>query len=83
MKKVALGACLMAAGVLLADTTPVMVSLVTPVQAPYRSYDVTGLLKKGENEIVIWTGSGWYKVFHPAYSFLHVGMGFRHTEIRI
>lgn len=43
MKKVALGACLMAAGVLLADTTPVMVSLVTPVQAPYRSYDVTGL----------------------------------------
>ncbi len=31
------------------------------------TYDVTGLLKKGENEIVIWTGSGWYKVFHPAY----------------
>ncbi len=31
------------------------------------TYDVTELLKKGENEIVIWTGSGWYKVFHPAY----------------
>lgn len=25
-----------------ADETPVMVSLITPVQAPYRSYDVTG-----------------------------------------
>lgn len=31
------------------------------------TYDVTELLKKGGNEIVIWTGSGWYKVFHPAY----------------
>ena len=27
---------------LLADTTPVMVSLLTPAQVPYRSYDVTG-----------------------------------------
>ena len=26
----------------LADETPVMVSLIAPVQAPYRSYDVTG-----------------------------------------
>ena len=34
--------CLMMAGVLFADTTPVMVSLVTPVQAPSRDYDVTG-----------------------------------------
>ena len=24
-------------------------------------YDVTSLLKKGENELVLWTGSGWYK----------------------
>ena len=36
-------ACLMAAGAMLADTTPVIVSLVTPVQAPGRSYDVAGL----------------------------------------
>ena len=35
--------CLMMAGVLFADTTPVMVSLVTPVQAPSCDYDVTGL----------------------------------------
>ena len=34
--------CLMMAGVLFADTTPVMVSLVTPVQAPSYDYDVTG-----------------------------------------
>ena len=32
-----------AAGTLFAETTPVMVSLVTPVQAPSRQYDVTGL----------------------------------------
>ena len=25
------------------------------------SYDVTSLLKKGKNELVLWTGSGWYK----------------------
>ncbi|MBR4756746.1 MAG: family 78 glycoside hydrolase catalytic domain [Bacteroidales bacterium] len=25
------------------------------------TYDVTGLLKKGSNEIVLWTSSGWYK----------------------
>ena len=43
MKKYAALACLLTAGVLFSDTTPVMVSLVTPVQAPSRSYDVTGL----------------------------------------
>ena len=42
MKKIATLACLLAAGMLAADTTPVMVSLVTPVQAPNRNYDVTG-----------------------------------------
>ena len=42
MKRIVTVACLVA-GTLLADTTPVMVSLVTPVQAPSRSYDVTGL----------------------------------------
>lgn len=31
------------------------------------SYDVTDLLRKGENEIVIWAGSGWYKVFRSDY----------------
>ena len=43
MKKIISIACLMAAGALAADSTPVMVSLVTPVQAPSRSYDVTGV----------------------------------------
>lgn len=41
-KSLAMGACALAASVAFADTTPVMVSLVTPVQAPSRSYDVTG-----------------------------------------
>lgn len=31
------------------------------------AYDVTSLLKKGGNEIVLWAGTGWYKVFKPAY----------------
>ena len=42
MKRIVTVACLVV-GTLLAETTPVMVSLVTPVQAPSRSYDVTGL----------------------------------------
>ena len=42
MKKIIAIACV-AAGTLFADTTPVMVSLVTPVQVPSRQYDVTGL----------------------------------------
>ena len=35
-------ASLLMAGTLFSETTPVMVSLVTPVQAPSRDYDVTG-----------------------------------------
>ena len=42
MKKILTIVCLLA-GTLLADTTPVMVSLVTPIQVPSRDYDVTGL----------------------------------------
>ena len=42
MKSYVSAVCLMMAGALFADTTPVMVSLVTPVQAPSRDYDVTG-----------------------------------------
>ena len=42
MKRYVSVVCLMMASVVLADTTPVMVSLVTPVQAPSRDYDVTG-----------------------------------------
>ena len=34
---------MLVAGMLFADTTPIMVSLVTPVQAPSARYDVTGL----------------------------------------
>ncbi len=42
MRKIAALACAISAGVAIADTTPVMVSLVTPVQAPSRDYDVGG-----------------------------------------
>ena len=31
------------------------------------AYDVTSLLRKGKNEIVLWTGSGWNKVFNPGH----------------
>ncbi len=30
------------------------------------AYDVTSLLKKGENELVIWTGIGWYQTHNKA-----------------
>lgn len=43
MKRYAAIACLFAAGAMFAETTPVMVSLVTPVQVPSSRYDVTGL----------------------------------------
>jgi len=43
MKRSVSVACLMMAGVLFAGKTPVMVSLVTPVQVPSCDYDVTGL----------------------------------------
>ncbi len=42
MKKIMAVAGMLVAGVLLADMTPIMVSLVTPVQAPSSDYDVTG-----------------------------------------
>ncbi len=42
MKKIITIVCLMA-GALAAETTPVMLSLVTPVQAPSSDHDVTGL----------------------------------------
>ncbi len=42
MKKTLSTICLLAAGVALADWTPVMLSLVTPVQAPSCDYDVKG-----------------------------------------
>ena len=42
-RSIVVGACALTASIAFADTTPVMVSLVTPVQAPSRSYDVTGL----------------------------------------
>lgn len=43
MKKLMAVAGMLVAGMLFADTTPIMVSLVTPVQAPSSDYDVTGL----------------------------------------
>ncbi|MBR2837677.1 MAG: hypothetical protein IKE55_02735 [Kiritimatiellae bacterium] len=42
MKKLMVVAGLFAAATAFADTTPLMVSLLTPVQAPSRNYDVTG-----------------------------------------
>ena len=42
MKKIIAVAGMLVAGMLFADTTPIMVSLVTPVQAPSSDYDVTG-----------------------------------------
>ena len=54
---------------------PVSDAVLTPAvsQLDKRSlimtYDVTSLLKKGENEIVLWISSGWYKpiTFDAAY----------------
>ena len=43
MKKLAVALVFAAAGAVLADTTPAMVSLVTPVQAPSSDYDVAGI----------------------------------------
>ena len=43
MKKLAMAMALVAAGAVFADTTPVMVSLVTPVQAPASDMRVTGV----------------------------------------
>ena len=42
MKQMIALLALLTAGTLFADSTPIMVSLVTPVQAPSRDYDVTG-----------------------------------------
>ena len=42
MKQIMAVAGMLAAGMLFADITPIMVSLVTPVQAPSSDYDVTG-----------------------------------------
>ena len=43
LRNIVAGACALLAGAASAGTTPVMASLVTPVQAPSRHYDVTGL----------------------------------------
>ena len=43
MKKLSLCAALLASGTLMADTSPVMVSLVTPAQFPSPETDVSGL----------------------------------------
>ncbi len=42
MKKLVLAACVVAAAVSFAESTPVMLSLFTPVQIPSSEYDVTG-----------------------------------------
>ena len=53
--------------------TPVSQAVLMPAvsQLDKRSlivtYDITGLIRKGDNEIVIRAGSGWYRAFSPAY----------------
>ena len=42
MKKLVFAACMFAAAAAFAETTPVMLSLFTPVQVPSSEYDVTG-----------------------------------------
>ena len=43
IKNLLAAVCVVAAGVVFADSTPVMVSLVNPLQVPSSSYDVEGL----------------------------------------
>lgn len=43
MRKLVIAIVLAAAGAVFADTTPAMVSLVTPVQVPSSAYDVAGV----------------------------------------
>ena len=43
IKKILSVACLAAAGLAFADSTPGMISLVTPLQAPSSDYDVKGV----------------------------------------
>ena len=43
MKKLVMTLVLAAAGTVFADTTPAMISLVTPVQAPSHDFDVAGI----------------------------------------
>ena len=46
---------------------PVSTSVLNPAVSEFRkrsliiTYDVTSLLQQGENELVIWTASGWYQ----------------------
>ena len=42
MKKLIVATCMLAAAAAFAETTPVMLSLFTPVQVPSNEYDVTG-----------------------------------------
>ena len=67
---------LMMAGVLFADTTPVMVSLVTPVQAPSCDYDVTGFrLSLIYGECQEFTGLDIGIVDHARKDFTGVAIG--------
>ena len=50
---------------------PVSDAVLTPAVSQFGkrsqivTYDVTPLLKKGENEVMLWTGIGWYRAFTP------------------
>ena len=52
--------------------TPVSDAVLAPAVSQWGkrsqivAYDVTPLLKKGENELVLWTGIGWYQTHNKA-----------------
>lgn len=52
--------------------TPVSDAVLAPAVSQWGkrsqivAYDVTSLLKKGENEVVLWTGIGWYQTHNKA-----------------
>ena len=52
--------------------TPVSDAVLAPAVSQWGkrsqivAYDVTSLLKKGENELVLWTGIGWYQTHNKA-----------------
>lgn len=75
-KSMLLAVCATAAGALFAETTPVMVSLFTPVQAPASSYDVTGLrLSLIYGDCQEFTGLDIGIVNHAAGGFTGLGVG--------
>ena len=69
-------AAALAAAAAFADSTPVMVSLLTPIQVPYRSYDVAGFrLSLVYGDCVNFTGFDLGLVPHTAEDFTGLAIG--------